>query len=49
MTSIDPGLTLVLGANGETASRIVRRLAALGVPVRIGSRSATAAFAWNDK
>ena len=49
MASIDPGLTLVLGANGKTGSRIVRRLEALGAPVRIGSRSATPAFDWNDE
>ena len=49
MTAIDPGTTLVLGAKGKTGSRIVRRLEELGVSVRIGSRSATPAFDWNDE
>jgi uncharacterized protein YbjT (DUF2867 family) len=41
-------LTLVLGGTGKTGSRVAQRLTALGVPVRIGSRSATPAFDWND-
>ncbi len=49
MNSIDPGTTLVLGAKGKTGSRIVRRLEAIGVTVRIGSRSANPAFDWNDE
>jgi len=40
--------TLVLGATGKTGSRIVARLNALGVPTRVGSRSAGPAFDWND-
>jgi predicted dinucleotide-binding enzyme len=32
--------TLVLGGTGKTGGRIVDRLTARGVPVRIGSRSA---------
>lgn len=40
------GLTLVLGGTGKTGSRIVRRLEELGVPVRVGSRSASPAFEW---
>lgn len=41
-----PGLTLVLGGTGKTGSRIAKQLTRLGVPVRIGSRSATPAFDW---
>ena len=33
------GLTLVIGGTGKTGSRIVERLKARSVPVRIGSRS----------
>ena len=40
------GLTLVLGSTGKTGSRIVKRLEKQGVPVRLGSRSATPAFDW---
>ena len=41
------GLTLVIGGTGKTGSRIVERLRARNVPVRVGSRSATPAFDWN--
>jgi uncharacterized protein YbjT (DUF2867 family) len=40
--------TLVLGANGKTGRRVADRLAAQGVPVRRGSRSATPRFDWED-
>jgi uncharacterized protein YbjT (DUF2867 family) len=40
--------TLVLGGTGKTGRRVAERLAARGVPVRIGSRSATPAFDWDD-
>ncbi|MEO3875456.1 NmrA family transcriptional regulator [Nonomuraea sp. B12E4] len=40
---------LVLGGTGKTGRRIVDRLTALDVPVRVGSRSATPAFAWDDR
>ncbi len=39
--------TLVLGGNGKTGRRIVERLEALNIPVRIGSRSASPSFDWN--
>jgi len=42
-------LTLVLGATGKTGSRILQRLQAAQHPVRIGSRSASPAFDWNDE
>ncbi len=31
--------TLVLGGTGKTGRRVVERLAARGLPVRVGSRS----------
>ncbi len=40
--------TLVLGGTGKTGRRIADRLAARGVPVRIGSRSAPTPFDWED-
>ena len=41
--------TLVLGGTGKTGRRVVERLTALGVPVRIGSRSTqTTPFDWED-
>lgn len=41
--------TLVLGGTGKTGRRIVDRLQALDVPVRIGSRSAEPPFDWDDE
>ena len=41
--------TLVLGGTGKTGRRIVDRLTARGVPVRIGSRSALIPFDWDDQ
>ncbi|WP_282782245.1 MULTISPECIES: NmrA family transcriptional regulator [unclassified Nocardia] len=40
--------TLVLGGTGKTGSRIVERLHARGLPVRIGSRSAEPPFDWDN-
>ena len=40
---------LVLGATGKTGRRIVDRLTALGLPVRVGSRSGTPSFDWKDR
>jgi len=40
---------LVLGGTGKTGRRVAERLEALGRPVRIGSRSATPAFDWEDR
>lgn len=42
------GLTLVLAGTGKTGRRVVERLEALDVPVRMGSRSAEPAFDWED-
>jgi uncharacterized protein YbjT (DUF2867 family) len=41
--------TLVLGGTGKTGRRIVDRMTARGLPVRIGSRSATIPFDWEDQ
>ncbi|GAA2078005.1 NAD(P)H-binding protein [Actinomadura alba] len=41
--------TLVLGGTGKTGRRVVERLTARGLPVRIGSRSAEPPFDWDDQ
>jgi uncharacterized protein YbjT (DUF2867 family) len=41
--------TLVLGGTGKTGRRVVERLAALGLRVRVGSRSAEPRFDWDDR
>jgi uncharacterized protein YbjT (DUF2867 family) len=41
--------TLVLGGTGKTGRRVVQRLTARGLPVRIGSRSAQPRFDWEDR
>lgn len=46
--SID-GIVLVLGGTGKTGRRIVERLHDMGVPTRIGSRSGTPSFDWDDE
>jgi len=46
MTSTDP--ILVIGGTGKTGRRVAARLAARGVPVRIGSRTGTPPFDWED-
>jgi uncharacterized protein YbjT (DUF2867 family) len=48
-SEVSTGLTLVLGGTGKTGSRVASQLRELGVPVRIGSRSATPAFDWNHE
>ena len=40
--------TVVLGASGKTGRRVVERLRARGLPVRLGSRSAHPPFDWNE-
>jgi uncharacterized protein YbjT (DUF2867 family) len=49
MTRIHEKPILVLGGTGKTGRRIAEQLAARGLPVRIGSRSAKPAFDWNDR
>jgi uncharacterized protein YbjT (DUF2867 family) len=46
---MNTGMTLVLGATGKTGRRIMERLAAKGVPVRAGSRSAQPSFDWENR
>jgi uncharacterized protein YbjT (DUF2867 family) len=41
--------TLVLGGTGKTGRRLVDRLTARGLPVRVGSRSAPIPFDWEDE
>jgi uncharacterized protein YbjT (DUF2867 family) len=41
--------TLVLGGTGKTGSRVVKRLEARGLPVRVGSRSGEPPFDWDDR
>jgi uncharacterized protein YbjT (DUF2867 family) len=41
--------TLVLGGTGKTGRRVVERLAARGVPTRVGSRSGRPPFDWEDR
>lgn len=41
--------TLVTGGTGKTGRRVAARLRDLGRPVRIGSRSGTPPFSWEDR
>jgi len=41
--------TLVLGGTGKTGRRVAERLAARGIPTRIGSRSGRPPFDWDDR
>jgi uncharacterized protein YbjT (DUF2867 family) len=41
--------TLVIGGNGKTGRRVVQRLTARGVPVRLGSRAGEPPFDWNER
>ncbi len=43
------GITLVLGGTGKTGRRIVAGLQEKGLPVRVGSRSATPSFDWHNE
>ena len=47
-TAKDLGTILVLGGTGKTGRRVVSRLLDRGVEVRVGSRSATTPFDWED-
>jgi uncharacterized protein YbjT (DUF2867 family) len=47
--SDNEGPTLVLGGTGKTGRRVVARLDARGLPVRVGSRSGQPPFAWGDE
>ena len=41
--------TLVLGGTGKTGRRVAERLAARGIPTRVGSRSGRPPFDWEDR
>ncbi|MGH9258591.1 MAG: NAD(P)H-binding protein [Acidimicrobiales bacterium] len=43
------GMSLVLGGNGKTGRRVVERLTARGLSIRIGSRSGVPRFDWDDQ
>lgn len=45
----DQGTTLVIGGTGKTGRRVVEQLTAHGLPVRVGSRSGTPPFVWEDR
>ncbi|MEQ8477458.1 NAD(P)H-binding protein [Fulvivirga sp.] len=40
---------LVIGGTGKTGRKVVEKLKALDYPVRVGSRSASPSFDWNDQ
>ena len=42
------GTTLVIGGTGKTGRRVVTRFTEAGLPVRVGSRSATPSFDWSN-
>jgi uncharacterized protein YbjT (DUF2867 family) len=48
-THLNPTPILVLGGTGKTGRRVVERLRARGVQVRVGSRSETPLFDWDDQ
>ncbi|HTV68246.1 MAG TPA: NAD(P)H-binding protein [Rhizobiaceae bacterium] len=47
MQTVNP--ILILGGTGKTGRRIIDRLEARNVPVRVGSRAGTLAFDWHDR
>jgi uncharacterized protein YbjT (DUF2867 family) len=48
-TTENPKPVLVIGGTGKTGRRVVERLEARGVPVRVGSRSSQPPFDWEDE
>jgi uncharacterized protein YbjT (DUF2867 family) len=46
--SRDEKTTLVIGGTGKTGRRVVQRLKARGLPVRIGSRAGDPPFQWHE-
>src|SRR5262245_220234 len=49
MTTTAHDTTLILGATGKTGSRVAERLRGRGRDVRLGSRSGTPRFDWDDR
>ena len=48
MNNCDEKYTLITGGTGKTGRRIVERLQKLGKPTRVGSRSSSPSFDWNN-
>lgn len=48
MSNTEPKTILVTGGTGKTGRRIVEKLRKIGKPTRVGSRSSTPAFDWNN-
>jgi uncharacterized protein YbjT (DUF2867 family) len=48
-TQVAAGTILVLGGNGKTGRRVAERLQSAGRAVRLGSRSASPRFDWEDR
>jgi len=48
-TFAEQQMTLVIGGTGKTGRRVVERLAAGGVPTRVGSRSGVPPFDWQER
>src|SRR4051812_5592414 len=48
-TNDSAGTILVLGGTGKTGRRVAERLAARGLPARVGSRSGEPPFDWEDR
>ena len=48
MNSSNQPSTFVTGGTGKTGRRIVEKLQTLGIPTRVGSRSSTPSFDWNN-
>ncbi len=46
--AINQDLALVVGGTGKTGRRVAERLASLGIPTRVVSRSTDIRFDWND-
>jgi uncharacterized protein YbjT (DUF2867 family) len=47
-TTTQQRTALVIGGTGKTGRRVAQRRAALGVPIRLGTRSSEPAFDWED-
>ena len=48
-TNDNTDTTLVLGASGKSGRRVAQQLIDRGLPVRLGSRTGTPPFDWNDR
>jgi len=49
MTANSEKTTLVLGGTGKTGRRVAERLTERGLPIRVGSRSGSPPFDWEDR